>query len=444
MRVVIIGAIAAGMSAAAKAKRTNPEAEIVVIEKEDYVSFGACGLPYYVGGEFVDSNEMFARTPEQIEASGIQLLLKHEARGIDFKNQRVRIKNLMNDELLQITYDRLLIATGAQPLIPEELNGVYDNLYTMTKLVDADKFLAKLSDYRNILIIGGGFIGLEFADQLHKLGKKVSLIERNSQLLSMPFDQEIADKLLSAVEELGTAVYLNQEIKEVNSIDGSITNVITDSMTFKPDAVIVAAGFTPNTKFIDDSIEKLPNGAIIIDEYGETSLKNVFSAGDAASVKHRLLGNTYLPLATIANKMGRIIGNNIVTASEKWQKFSGALGSSAVKVGNFEAGSTGLTEKQAQELKIDYRTTCIETNNHSNYYTVQEKITIKLVYHAETKVLLGAQVFGKNEAVLRLTGLSTAVHARMTTTELGFLDYAYAPPFSSTWEAINVAANTAK
>ena len=170
----------------------------------------------------------------------------------------------------------------------------------------------------------------------------------------------------------------------------------------------------------------------------------VFAAGDCATVPHRLAGHVYLPLATVANKMGRIIGTNIAVEADEMLAFPGVLGSSAIKAGQYEAASTGLTEKQAKQLNLNVRTTCIETSNHSNYYTVQEKIMIKLVYDAETFVLYGAQLFGKNETVLRATGLTSAIHAGITTKELGFIDFSYAPPFASTWEAINVAANTAK
>ena len=194
---------------------------------------------------------------------------------------------------------------------------------------------------------------------------------------------------------------------------------------------------------MDGQLDCLENGAIRIDTYGRTSQKDIFAAGDCASIPHRLLGDVYLPLATTANKMGRIVGINI--SSEKvTEEYVGALGSSAIKIGDYEAASVGLTEKTAQQAKLDYSTTCVEVANHSNYYSVQEKIKIKLVYDKQTKVVYGAQLFGKNETVLRSTGLAVAIHGQMTTKELGFIDFAYAPPFASTWEAINVVANTAK
>lgn len=444
MEIVIIGGIAAGMSAAAKARRTNKEATITVIEKEDYISFGACGLPYYLGGEFSDENEMFARTPEQMEATGIDLLLGHEAKEIDFKNKKINVLDLKSNQTFEKKYDRLMIATGAQPIVPPIPGIKAKNAYTITKLEDVNRLKNNLPSYQNILIVGGGFIGVEVADQLVKADKKVTLLEAGEALMSGPFDPEFSNKLTDALKEEEVEVCLNEAAVEFIQENEQITSVKTAKNSYPVDAVVVAIGFKPNTALIAKDLETLDNGAIIINEYGETSQKDVFAAGDAASIPNRLIGNTYSALATSANKMGRIVGTNIGLTENQWEAFCGSLGSSAIKAGAYEAASTGLTEKQAKTHGFNVKTTCIETNNHSNYYTVQEKIMIKLVYDAETLVLYGAQLFGKNETVLRATGLTTAIHAGMTTKELGFVDFAYAPPFASTWEAINVAANTAK
>lgn len=446
MEVLIIGGIAAGMSVAAKAQRTNKEATITVIEKENFISFGACGLPYYVGKQFEDSNNMFARTPEQIEASGINLLLKHEVIAIDFDKQTLTVKNLKTDEVFEKKYDKLMIATGATPIIPPIDNIDATNVYTMTKLMDADRLKNKLDSYKHLTIVGGGFIGIEMAEQLNHLGKKVTLIQAMDRLINKPFDPEFSEEIKKALEAKGITVLLNEKVENLEANEeNSITYVQTNQSKIDTDAVIIAIGFKPNTRFLtDERLRKLENGAIIIDTYGQTSIPNVFSAGDCATIKHRQLGDVYLPLATTANKMGRLIGTNIVSPPEEYMEFIGTLGSSAIKAGDFEAATSGLTEEMAKELNLNYKTTYVTTNDHTNYWPNQEKLAIKLVYQAETKVLLGAQILGKKDAVLRMTGLTTAIHAGLTTDELGFVDFSYAPPFSTTWEAINVAANTAK
>lgn len=444
MEIVIIGGIAAGMSVAAKAKRTNKAANVTVIEKEPYVSFGACGLPYYLGGQFEDQKEMFARTPEQMRASGIELLLEHEVVAVDFQTKTVTMTDLTTQSVKTKRYDRLMIATGATPIIPPIPGIESTNVYTITKPEPVAQLKARLKDIQDVVVIGGGFIGVEVADQLALQGKTIHLIEAENALMNGPFDPEFSEKIKMAVEKEAITVHLSERAEEFVIQDGRVTAVKTDKGEYPADVVIVAVGFRPNTQFLKEELDMLPNGAIVIDAYGRTSQEAVFAAGDCATVPHRLAGNVYLPLATVANKMGRIIGTNIAVEADEMLAFPGVLGSSAIKAGQYEAASTGLTEKQAKQLNLNVRTTCIETSNHSNYYTVQEKIMIKLVYDAETFVLYGAQLFGKNETVLRATGLTSAIHAGITTKELGFIDFSYAPPFASTWEAINVAANTAK
>lgn len=445
MDIVIIGGIAAGMSAAAKASRVHKDSNITVIEKEDYISFGACGLPYYLGGQFEDSNNMFARTPEQMEKSGIDLLLKHEAISIDYTNKTVTIKNLETNKVFTKSYDRLVIATGANPFVPN-LPGVdADNVYSFTRLEQVDKIKENLNHYDKFTVIGGGFIGIEVADQLLSLGKKVNIIQSADYIMNSTFDMEFCNKMQEAIVDEGATISTGERAEEfIVDENNKVIKVKTDKNIHETDAVIVAVGFRPNTKFTGDKLEKLPNGAIIVDKYGKTNIEDVFSAGDCAAVPHRLLGQAYIPLATTANKLGRIIGENIGAKDEDMVAYPGSIGSSAIKVGELEAAVSGLTEQQAKDNGLDYKTTLIETVNHAGYYKGQEKLMIKLVYDKNTFVLYGVQILGKDGAALRATGFDVAIHTGMTTKELGYVDFAYAPPFSATWEAINVAANTAK
>lgn len=449
LKIVVIGGIAAGMSVAAKARREDPTAEITVIEKENYISFGACGLPYYLGDQFTDSNFMFARTPAQIEESGIKLMLETEATAIDFDQQIIHLKNRNSNSVTTIDYDRLMIATGAMPnrLPFDGMNA--ENVYLHTRLKDADTLKSNLHQYDSIAIIGGGFIGIEVADQLALLGKKVTIFQSGAQIMQGPFDPEFAELMSEALHAEKIDIRLQQNVSGFEVTNNKVTDIVTAEGSFPVDAVVVAIGFTPNTAFMTDpKLEKLPNGAIKINKFGQTSIPNVFSAGDCATVPHRFLGDQYIPLATSANKIGRLIGTNIVSDAEHFLAYPGSLGSSLIKVGACEAGSTGLTSAAAKvlgdKLGIQYNATLIKTPNHTNYYPDQEMLTIKLIYDAQTKVLVGAQIFGKAGAALRLHALTVAIHAGITTDELGFIDLGYAPPFTTTWEAINIAANTAK
>lgn len=450
MKIVIIGGIAAGMSVAAKARRENPQAFITVIEKESYISFGACGLPYYLGGLSNNEKDFYARTPQQMIENGITILTQHEAKQVNFDKKQVLVKDLSEKDLTDqkttlLPYDRLMIATGAMPIIPPLAGVDSKNVYTITRFDEVKKLRTALPNYQKIGIIGGGFIGIEVAEQLAQLGKKVTLIEATDQLINRPFDKEFSEKIACALEEIGVEIKLNTMINVLQRENNRVTHLKSDKESIAVDAVILAIGFKPQTDFIDDPrLNKLKNGAILINEYGETSIPDVFSAGDCATIPHKFLGDIYLPLATGANKMGRIIGSNIVHQDKSAAKFIGSLGSSALKIGNYEAGSTGLTEGAAKELALPYNTTTIKTSTHPHYYPNPTPLHIKLVYNSETKILLGAQIFGEKAAVLRMTGLTTAIFAKLTTDEIGFIDYAYAPPFAHTWEALNIAANTAK
>lgn len=441
MEIVIIGGIAAGMSAAAKAHRVNPDAKITVIEMEDYISFGACGLPYYLGGQFDDKKLLFARSVAEMP---MKILVRHKVVSVDFKTRLVTIKNLDDGRLFDMSYDRLMIATGARAILPPLEHIDADNVYTITKLDRVHSLKSNLDKYRTIAIVGGGFIGCEVAEQLALMGKEVHLIQSPKHLMNHPFDPEFSEKIEGALREVGVSIHTEERAKSLQTSEDLVTHVETNKFTYPVDALIVAVGFKPNTEFLDGQLDTLDNGAIRIDMYGETSITDVFACGDCASIVHKFLGDRYIPLATYANKMGRIIGSNIVSERVDWLSYSGALGTSAIKVGHHEAVVTGLTQADALKFGFDVKTSLVEVNNHPAYYPNQHKIMIKLVYDAATNVVYGAQMFGKGETVLRATGLTTAIHAGLTTEELGYIDYAYSPPFSSTWEALNVAGNSAK
>ena len=444
MRVIIVGAVAAGMSAAAKLKRMQPSYEVVVYEKTDVVSFGACGLPYFVGGFFDDPNSMIARSPEKFRETGIDLNTFHEIVNVDVTNKKVTVKNIQTNVEFEDSYDKLMIASGASSIIPPIKNVQLENVSTLKSMEDGIKVkeLFNREENKNIVIIGAGFIGLEAVEAAKKLGKNVTVFQSGNRILEQVFDKEITDVLEEQIRKHDVDLRLEELVSELIG-QTKVEKVITNKGQIDADVVIIATGVRPNTSFLKDSgIEMLPNGAIIVDEFGKTSIKDIYAAGDCATIQNIVSGkDTYVPLATGANKLGRIVGENLAGANNTFQ---GSLGSSCLKVLDMEAGSTGITESQAQKLGLDVKVKFISDFNQTNYYPGRNKIYVKLVYDAKTKVILGGQVAGYKDAVQRTNVIATAIFAKLTTSQLGMLDLCYAPPFARTWDVLNVAGNVCK
>ena len=444
MKVIIIGGIAAGMSAAAKFKRLSPNDDVVVYEKGDIVSFGACGLPYYVGGFFDDSNEMIARTPEAFREAGVEIHTKHEVTNVDFSNKKVTVKNLNTNEVLEESYDKLMIASGARAIIPPIKNIDLENVVTLKSMDDGNKLRELMSKEENkkIAIIGAGFIGLEAAEAAKQRGKEVTVIQLQDRVLQEVFDKDITDLLEEELRENGVNLLLSETVTELIG-DGKVSKVKTNKREIEADIVILATGVKPNTDFLNcDEIKMIRNGAIVVDKYGRTSVEDVYAAGDCATINSLITDREiYVPLATGANKLGRIVGENLAGQNNSFQ---GSMASSCIKVMNMEAARTGLSEKEVLNLGFNYKTKFITDMNQTSYYPGRERIYVKLIYDAHTRVILGGQVAGYKDAVQRCNVLAACIYAKMTTEQLGMLDLCYAPPFSRTWDVLNVAGNVSK
>jgi NADPH-dependent 2,4-dienoyl-CoA reductase/sulfur reductase-like enzyme len=444
MKIIIIGAEAAGASAAAKAKRLAPDAEIIVYEQSEVVSFGACGLPYFVGDSFSDPAFMVSRTVEQFKKNDIVVKIRHEVMAVEPQNKNITVKNLESGKVFTDQYDRLMIASGAKAIIPPISNLELANVFSLKTMADGLylKHAAQLDSIKNVVIIGAGFIGVEVVEAMVRIGKNVRVIQLDERVMQEYFDKEITDIFEKEMAAAGVAVNVSESVKALQGCD-HITGVVTDKGEYLADLVVLAVGVKPNTEFLRTAgIDMLKNGAIIIDEHGQTNIPDIYAAGDCASVHHLVKNRSvYIPLATTANKIGKIVGENL---TGKASIFPGTLGTAAVKIMELEAGRTGLTEKEAANAGIPYKTVFIRDKNHSNYLPGQSDIFVKLVYHGDTRKILGGQVAGNYGSALRANVLATAVWNGMTVEELGMLDLFYAPPFSRPWDVLNIAANAAK
>ena len=443
MKVVVIGGVAAGMSAAAKLRRMNREAQIVVYEKGDHVSYGACGLPYFISGENEDARKLIARTKEEFAKSGITVKLFHEVIKVVPEKKQVLVKNLQTQQMFIDFYDKLMIATGTKPFIPPIPGLHLDNIYTLKTMGDGRSIKEKVEseDVRDVVIVGGGYIGVEVAEAMVRQGKHVRLIELGDRILRN-FEPEITAIAEEELRKNGVSLHLREKVIGFTG-EQYVTAVQTDKGTYPADLVILAIGVKPATEFLADSgISLAENGAIIVDREMRTNIPDIFAAGDCAQVYHKVMEeNSYIPLGTNANKCGRLAGSNI--AGER-NKYIGTLGSAAVKIFDMELGRTGLTEADAQLLKIDYDTVFVESMDHPDYYPNPTPIWIKLIYEKRTKRILGAHAIGNKGVVLRIDVFAVAIHNEMTTDELGMTDFCYAPPFAGVWDAIHIACNAAK
>ncbi|MFK0572837.1 CoA-disulfide reductase [Endozoicomonas sp.] len=449
LSIVIIGGEAAGMSAAAKVRRVTKDATITVYEQSDVISFGACGLPYYVGDFFSDAGEMSEFSPEQFAARGIDVCTRHQVTQINAKEQIVHVHNLSTGEYFDHPYDRLLIATGAEPVVPP-VPGLREGLtdgrvFCVKTMNDGITLKEAISNHeiKEVAIIGAGYIGLEMAEALERQGKNVRIIESAPWPLAGTFDQEVAEWVMEALNKAGIKCHWQESVQSLSEDDDHRLLLTTDKGQYPADLVVLCTGVRPNTRLVSDlGLEMLGNGAIVTDDQGRTSIPNIFAAGDCATVPHGQLNKpVWIPLATYANKMGRLAGE-VMGGSDK--HFPGAYGAACVKVLSLEAGRVGLSEREARDEGIDYQTVVIKDKDHTNYYPGQSDILVKLIYESSSKKLLGGQIAGGRGAVLRVDALVAAIKGGLTTEDLGMMDFCYAPPFARTWDALNVAGNVAR
>lgn len=442
MRILIVGGEAAGMSAAAKARRLLKAGEVVVYEASDIISFGACGLPYFVGDEFKNPEYMAEFTPEDFAQKGISVNTRHKVLSVDVDKKTIQIEH--DGRVLTDQFDRLMIATGAREVRPPIPGLECDGVFGLRRMADGHALKAAVQnpENRRVVVIGSGFIGLEVVEALVNQGKEVRLIEFAERVIPDAFDPEISQHIETELTEKGVQLHLGERVEAIQGAP-RVRGVLTNRGEYPADIVVVCTGVRPNTDFLEDTgIERLANGALVVDRQGRTSLPEVWAAGDCATVWHSVKQQqVYVPLATIANKLGRLVGENLAGAT---QEFPGTLASAALQVLGLELGRTGLGEREAQQLGIDYRTVVVKDKCHTNYCPGQSDIHVKLLYEATSKRVLGGQIVGRKGAVHRIDALAVAITMGVTTSQLGMMDFAYAPPFSRTWDVLNVAGNIAK
>jgi len=452
-RLIVIGGCAAGMSAASKARRVNPDLEIVVYERTGFVSYGECGLPYYVSGLVDDHNRLVARTPAQFAERGIEVRLHHEVTEIVPENRRLRVTHLDNGESWYENYDKLVIATGGRPALlpglslppaPPKLGGTGGGLFVLRALEDGIAIREFIQRERpgHAVIVGAGYIGLEMAESFHVLGLETTVVGRPPQVLKL-FDPDMAKLVQEELERKGIRLSLGDEVKALEGdAQERVRRVISSKGAFEADLVLLALGVRPNVALAKEAGVALGDtGAIATDTQMRTNLPGVFAAGDCAEAYHLVTGRgAYIPLGTTANKQGRVAGEN---AGGGQAEFGGIVGMAITKVFDLYAASTGLSEKEARALGYAVESTTIKASSRAHYYPGGGPMHVKLVVEEGSGRLLGGQIVGGEGAGPRIDVLATALHQEMTVEELSRLDLAYVPPMAPVWDPLLVAANVA-
>jgi len=441
-RLVVIGGVAAGMSAASKARRMKRDMEIVVYEKSGYVSYGSCGFPYFIKGEIPDINHVVVRTPEQFAQAGIEVHVHHEVQAVNPIEHTVTVKNLDTGTTFTDQWDKLLLTTGAvavKPPIPGiELPGIF-SLRTVEDALAIKTWIAEKQPKRGV-VVGGGYIGLEMAEALAANGIEVSVFEMLPQVMPN-MDADMAEHVLAELKKQNVTVHLNHAVEKFEG-RGQVETVVSGDVREAADIVIFSVGVRSNNVLAESAGVILgPTGAIAVDDRQRTNVPGIWAAGDVAEAHHLVTDSpAFIPLGTTANKQGRVAGTNIAGGDAA---FPGIVGTAVVKVFDLHAARTGLTERQARELGYDVGTATIKAGARAHYMPIHPPVHVKLIFRKGDQKLLGAQMVGTEGVAKRIDVVAAALHAGWTTFDLGKLDLSYAPPFAPVWDPILVAANIA-
>ena len=440
MKVVIVGGVAGGATAAARIRRLDEQAEIVVFERSGYISYANCGLPYYIGDVITDPEELTLQTPESFFSRfRVDMKVRHEVTAIHPERKTVSVKNLETDEVFEESYDKLILSPGAKPTQPR-LPGVgIDKLFTLRTVEDTFRIKEYINQNhpKSAVLAGGGFIGLELAENLRELGMDVTIVQRPKQLMN-PFDADMASMIHSEMRKHGVKLALGYTVEGFEERNGGVDVLLKDNAPLHADMVVLAIGVTPDTALARKAgLELGIKGSIVVNDRMETSVPDIYAAGDAVQVKHYVTGeDALISLAGPANKQGRIIADNICGGDSR---YLGSQGSSVIKVFDMTAVTTGINETNARKAGLDVDTVILSPMSHAGYYPGGKVMTMKVVFEKGTYRLLGAQIVGYDGVDKRIDVLATAIHAGLKATQLKDLDLAYAPPYSSAKDPVNMA-----
>ncbi len=438
-KIVIVGGVAGGATAAARIRRLDEEAEIIVFERSGYVSYANCGLPYYIGDVITDQEELTLATPESFFSRfRIDMKVNHEVTAINTERKTVSVKNLNTGEEFEESYDKLLLSPGAKPTQPKLPGLGIDKLFTLRTVEDTLKIKEYINKHKpkSVVLAGGGFIGLELAENLRDIGMDVTIVQRPKQLMN-PFDADMAAIIHSQMRKHGVKLALGYNVEGFEEEEKGVKVLLSGREPLHADMAVLAIGVTPDTVLAKEAgLELGIKGSIVVNQRMETSVADIYAVGDAVQVKNYVTGeDALISLAGPANKQGRIAADNICGGDSRYM---GSQGSSVIKVFDMTAAVTGINETHAIKSGLNTDTVILSPMNHAGYYPGGRVMTMKVVFEKDSYRLLGAQIIGFEGVDKRIDVIAAAIHAGMKATELKDLDLAYAPPYSSAKDPVNM------
>lgn len=439
MKVIVIGCTHAGTAAIVNTKTLHPEVEVTVYERNNNISFLSCGIALNVGGVIPTTESLFYNSPAGLAELGVVTKMEHDVTNIDFQNKQVEVKNLVTGETFTDNYDKLILTMGSWPIIPPIPGIDAENIELCKNYNHAQTIIAKAKEAQKVVVVGAGYIGVELAEAFEMKNKDITLIDAEPRIMSKYLDKTFTDKAEEAFTSHGIKLALGEKVQKFEANEGKVCKVVTDKGSYEADLVVLCIGFRPNTALVKDKLEILPSGAIVIDDYMETSEKDVFAAGDCCMVRYNPAGdNRYIPLATNAVRMGTIIANNL---KEKKLKYMGTQGTSGIKIYDLNIASTGMTEEVAKATtSMNIATSEITGTHRPEFMVTFEEVTLKIVYDADTRRILGGQIVSKYDLTEMMNTLSVVIQNKMTVEELALTDFFFQPHYNSPWGLLNQVA----
>ncbi|MYL29734.1 NADH oxidase [Halobacillus halophilus] len=437
MKIAVIGSTHAGTAAVTNMANMYPEAQITVYERNDNVSFLSCGLALYVGGVVEDPQGLFYSSPEELQKLGVTLRMQHDVKDIDAEAKTIYAENLVTGEHLTDSYDKLVITTGSWPVTPPIEGIALDNILLAKNYNQANTIIERAEHAEKVTVVGAGYIGVELVEAFEKAGKEVTLIDGADRILNKYLDEAFTSIVEEDFENRGITLAMNETVQRFEGSGGQVGRVITNSGSYETDLVIMCVGFRPNTDLVRGIVDMLDNGAIIVNEYMQTSHPDIFAAGDCCAVTYNPTGkHAYIPLATNAVRMGTLAARNIM---EPVMPHGGTQGTSGLHIYDYNMASTGLTETSAQLLDVHVKSFTIEETHRPAFMPTAENVKLKVTIDPETRKILGAQVLSKADVTQSINTMSVCIQAGMTIDQLAYVDFFFQPHFNQPWNFLNKA-----